>query len=147
MPSNIYRRSAIETMHDSEHPPWFKNEKTRRAFRFELVAHDTGFITEEPRRATGVEPAIPGIQNVCASRPHHRGLAGDRRVNNWTIAPDGWLHVIRARCAASKNGQDGTHRSAGPLLSRALPDLWPRWGHRVFRDALCHGYSTASPTP
>ena len=27
MPSNIYRRNAIETTHDSEHPPWFQNKK------------------------------------------------------------------------------------------------------------------------
>ena len=52
----------MSTLHD------FKmKKKTRRAFRFELVAHDAGFITEKPRRATGVEPAIPGIQSVCAS--------------------------------------------------------------------------------
>ena len=54
-------RTILSTLHD------FKMKKTRRAFRFELVAHDTGFITEKPRRATGVEPAIPGIQSVCAS--------------------------------------------------------------------------------
>ena len=73
--------------------------------------------------------------------PSWPGLGAD----GWTISSDGWLDVIRA--PPSKNGQDGTHRSAGPLLSRTLPDLWPRWGHRVFRDALCHGYPTASPTP
>ena len=61
-----------------------KKKKTRRAFRFDLVTHDTGFITEKPRRVTGVEPAIPGIQTVYVSPPHHRGLAGDRRVNNST---------------------------------------------------------------
>ena len=54
-------RTILSTLHD------FKMKKTRRAFRFELVAHDTGFITEKPRRATGVESAIPGIQSVCAS--------------------------------------------------------------------------------
>ena len=53
------------------------------AFKFDLV-HDDGFITEKPRRATGVEPAIPGIQTVCVSPPRHRSLAGDRRVNNST---------------------------------------------------------------
>ena len=94
MPSNIYRRNAIETTHDSEHPPWFQNEKrTRRAFRFELVAHDTGFITEKPRRATGVEPATPGIQSVCASP---RAIVAWLGVDGWTIASDGWLDVIRA---------------------------------------------------
>ena len=61
-----------------------KWKKTRRAFRFDLVTHDTGFIKEKPRRATGVEPAIPGIQTACVSSPRHRGLAGDRRVNNST---------------------------------------------------------------
>ena len=66
-------------------------KKTRRAFRFELVAHDTGFITEKPLRATGVEPAIPGIQvSVSASRSCAlvpRAIvtwAGGRRVNNST---------------------------------------------------------------
>ena len=67
----------MSTFHD------FKMEKMRRAFRFDLqVTHDTGFITEKPRRATGVEPAIPGIQTLCVSPPRHRGLTGDRRVNN-----------------------------------------------------------------
>ena len=57
----------------------------RRAFRFDLqVTHDTGFITEKPRRATRVEPAIPGTQTVCVSPPRHRDLTGDRRVNNST---------------------------------------------------------------
>ena len=56
--------------------------KTRRAFRFDLVTHhespghDTGFITEKPRRATGVEPVIPGVQIVRVSSSRHRGLAG-----------------------------------------------------------------------
>ena len=61
-----------------------KWKKTRRVFRFDLVINDTDFITEKPRRATGVEPAIPGIQTVCVCPPRHRGLAGDRRVNNNT---------------------------------------------------------------
>ena len=57
----------------------------RRPFRFDLqVTHDTGFITEKPRRATRVEPAIPGTQTVCVSPPRHRDLTGDRRVNNST---------------------------------------------------------------
>ena len=61
-------RTILSTLH------YFKiKKKTRRAFRFELVARDTGFITEKPRRATGVEPAIPGIQSVCASP---RAIAG-----------------------------------------------------------------------
>ena len=69
----------MRTFHD------FKmKKKTRRAFRFDLVIHDTDLITEKSRRATGVEPAIPGIQTVCVSPPRHRGLAGDRRVNNNT---------------------------------------------------------------
>ena len=41
------------------------HKKRAVAFRFDLVIHDTDFITEKPRRATGVEPAIPGIQTVC----------------------------------------------------------------------------------
>ena len=69
----------MSTFHD------FNMKKMRRAFRFDLqVTHVTGFITEKPRRATGVEPAIPGIQTVCASPPRHRDLTGDRRVNNST---------------------------------------------------------------
>ena len=69
----------MRTFHD------FKMKKTRRAFRFDLVIHDTDFITEKPRRATGVEPAIPGIQTVCVCPPHHRGPVGDRRVNNYLV--------------------------------------------------------------
>ena len=56
-------RTILSTLHDFK----LRRKKTRRAFRFQLVAHGTGFITEKPRRATGVEPAIPGIQSVCAS--------------------------------------------------------------------------------
>ena len=68
----------------------------RRAFRFDLqVTHDIGFITEKPRRATGVEPAIPDIQTVCVSPPRHRGLTGDRRVNNSTsIALIFFIHRV-----------------------------------------------------
>ena len=52
MPSNIYRRSVIQTMHDSMSTLHdFEVENPRRAFRFELVARDTGFITEKPCRA------------------------------------------------------------------------------------------------
>ena len=69
----------MSTFHD------FNMKKMHRAFRFDLqVTHDSGFITEKPRRATGVEPAIPGIQTVSVSPPRHRGLTGDRRVNNIT---------------------------------------------------------------
>ena len=57
----------------------------------DMSAHDTDFITEKPRRATGVEPAIPGIQ-VCVSASRSCALvpraivawAGGRRVNNST---------------------------------------------------------------
>ena len=81
-------RTILSTLHD------FKmKKKTRRAFRFELVAHDTGFITEKPRRATGVEPAIPGIQSVCASP---RAIVAWLGFDGWTKASDGWLDVIRA---------------------------------------------------
>ena len=58
----LYKK-YMRTFHD------FKMKKTRRAFRFDLVIHDTDFITEKPRRATGVEPAIPGIQTVCVRPP------------------------------------------------------------------------------
>ena len=64
--------------------PWFQNEKTRRAFRFDLVIHDTDFITEKPRCATGVEPAIPGIQTVCV-RP--RATVAWLGIDGWTITP------------------------------------------------------------
>ena len=54
----------MRTFHD------FKmKKKTRRAFRFDLVIHDTDFITEKPRRATGVEPAIPGMRRPYAFVP------------------------------------------------------------------------------
>ena len=42
--------------------------------RTATVAHATDFISEKPRRAAGVKPAIPGIQIVCVSPPRHRGL-------------------------------------------------------------------------
>ena len=61
-----------------------KWKRTPHAFRFEQVTHDTGFVTEKPRRATGVEPVIPGIQILRVSSSRHRGLAGDRQVNNST---------------------------------------------------------------
>ena len=61
----------------------FKMKKKRRAFRFDLVTHDTGFTTEKPRRATGVEPAIPGIQTVCVSP---RAIVAWLGIDGWTIA-------------------------------------------------------------
>ena len=36
--------------------------KQRRVFIFELVAHDTDFITEKPRSVTGIELATLGVQ-------------------------------------------------------------------------------------
>ena len=110
--------------------------KTRRAFRFELVTHDSGFITEKPRRATGVEPAIPGIQ-VCVSAsrscaavspPRHRGLGwgstGEqyhlmvgytlsvRRFKKWT----GWDAPISWPAA-----QPGVTWPLTPLRSQGVP--------------------------
>ena len=80
-------------------PSMISKWQTRRAFRFELVAHDSGFITEKPRRATGVEPATPGIQ-VCVSASRScalvpRAIVAWLGADGWT-APDGWLHVISA---------------------------------------------------
>ena len=62
----------------------FKMKKNAHAFRFEQVTHDTGFVTEKPRRATGLEPVIPGVQILGVSSSRHRGLAEDRKVNNST---------------------------------------------------------------
>ena len=82
MLSSIYRRSAIQTMHDSMSTLHdFEVENTRRAFRFELVAHDwwsgrTGFITEKPCRATGIEPATLGVQTKRLSCLRHRDTVG-----------------------------------------------------------------------
>ena len=66
--------------------------------------------------------------------------AGGRRVNNST-----WWLATRYPCAASKNGQDGTHRSAGPLLSRALPDLWPELPEVTGCSATLYATDTRQP--
>ena len=68
---------------------YFKMKKNAPCFQIRagdwfMTWHDTGFVTENPRRATGVEPVIPGVQILGVSSSRHRGLAGGRQVNNST---------------------------------------------------------------
>ena len=39
-----------------------KMKKNAPCFQIRAGGSDTGFVTEKPRRATGVEPVIPGVQ-------------------------------------------------------------------------------------
>ena len=97
-----FYQKNMSTFHD------FKmKKKTRRAFRFDLMTHDTGFTTEKPRRATGVEPAIPGIQTVCVSPPRYRGLAGGPLI----------LRILASHCLSAQD--------LGTAMASLAEPFWP----------------------
>ena len=90
--SNTLTGSVVETRHDSMstlHDS--KMEKTHRAFSFELVAQGTGFITEKPSRANGIEPATSDMQfdRPSASRHlrHGRGPTGEQYYSVLLCSP------------------------------------------------------------